>query len=353
MAISANKQGATGTVGGGISVDPVMLQQILDGITNFVEKYGQVLVQYLETPLSTEGYNIGSRVFWISISTKLMKEYPNLFIPGIPDRFQVNYIHCMEFVNNLEIKLCYSESAWIQLRSEPNFTEFIHKWQLNAYFSIRQKTVIQSIETVFSSLPNGGSTPSVTQPQYATSLATGGGGSSALSRRNIARSNRTSTRPFETKSPGDGFITLEATVIYRAMAWCWNDNVFIGSMAHKFWRLFLQLVLRYNQYLQDHPIVNTSNSHNPNQGLDIASPPMLPTTTGGGVPPNAKVQPFSPEFVQQSVIRLHDVINLVDKSRDLLETKAKDTLAKLYWNPPNNIDDDNNEVFDREGEVVM
>ncbi|KAJ1914609.1 hypothetical protein H4219_004718, partial [Mycoemilia scoparia] len=309
---------------GGILIDPMVLQQIHTEITDFVIKYGQPLIKYTESTLSTEGYSIGPRVFWKIISAKIIRDYSNLFIPGIPDRFQKNYIQTIKFVDNLETRLCNSEVAWVQLRDEPSFAEFMNKWQLSAR--------------------DGG----------------GGGGGSR------SRAVSSSARSFEVKTPGDGFCTAEATIIYRAMQWCWSEDVFIEVLANRFWRLYLQLILRYNKYLNDNP-VSGPNGDDDNAGdgksAAVRSPPLKPanpnsgtrpsgsptlqprrsieattttTTSGasGSSPPGnggavSQIKTFSLDVIEPLVVRLHDVLHLMNLCRDHLATRVKDSLASI------------------------
>lgn len=43
----------------------------------------------------------------------------------------------------------------------------------------------------------------------------------------------------------DGFILKETSRCWIALQECWSDGVYIEALAHKFWKLSLQLLSRY------------------------------------------------------------------------------------------------------------
>lgn len=43
----------------------------------------------------------------------------------------------------------------------------------------------------------------------------------------------------------DGFILKETSRCWMALQECWSDGVYIEALAHKFWKLSLQLLSRY------------------------------------------------------------------------------------------------------------
>ncbi|KAJ1676705.1 hypothetical protein EV182_007650, partial [Spiromyces aspiralis] len=277
---------------------PAVLQDILDAIRNFVAVHGTNLLRYLElstTLTASEGYGgIGARVFWKPIATSLMSQHPNLFVPGIPDRFQLNYTRCIEFINHIESVICFSETSSEAFRSEPSFVEFIRKWQLAAYFSIRQRTVVQSVESTLASAAGHGNVATLLPSSMPQSE-----GAAAVKTARRSAGTSAARRPFDVRSAKDGFLTIEATVIYRAMSWCWDDSIFIGQLASRFWRLFVQLALRYSQYLVDHP-------------APVAEDGAAATTTSS--------DSAAAEGVRQMAVRLHDVGLFVTKCRDLFDT---------------------------------
>jgi hypothetical protein len=40
---------------------------------------------------------------------------------------------------------------------------------------------------------------------------------------------------------GDGFMMVQTRQVYTAMCSCWNADIFIPELAHRFWRLTLQV----------------------------------------------------------------------------------------------------------------
>ena len=48
----------------------------------------------------------------------------------------------------------------------------------------------------------------------------------------------------------DGFILLETFKCWKALQDCWSDGIYIEALAHKFWKLSLQLLSRYATWIK-------------------------------------------------------------------------------------------------------
>lgn len=43
----------------------------------------------------------------------------------------------------------------------------------------------------------------------------------------------------------DGFIFKETHICWRSLQDCWSEGIYIEALAHKFWKLSLQIISRY------------------------------------------------------------------------------------------------------------
>lgn len=47
----------------------------------------------------------------------------------------------------------------------------------------------------------------------------------------------------------DGFTLAETTKCWSSLQECWSDGIYIEALAHKFWKLSLQLISRYATWI--------------------------------------------------------------------------------------------------------
>lgn len=86
------------------------------------------------------------------------------------------------------------------MREHPIYNSFQRRWQLPVYFQLRWKEIV------------GGLEDSIANPSFQKGEAI----------------------------PED-FATPQAAAFYTAIQACWSSGVFIPELAHRFWRLTLQV----------------------------------------------------------------------------------------------------------------
>ncbi|KAH8828049.1 oligomeric golgi complex component, COG2-domain-containing protein [Flagelloscypha sp. PMI_526] len=166
---------------------------------------------------------------------------------GTPGRWGISYFiqflnheKSQAFLRSLEF-LAPSLSAVEALRSHPTYLGFERRWQLPVYFQMRWKEVPLTHLT-----PSGVS---------------------------------------------DGFATSQAGAVWVAVTACWSAEVFIPSLAFRFWRLTLQILSRYKTWLENTLDLTASHPRRPASSKPPNSPagqPRAGTPTPGESDPAAE-----------------------------------------------------------------
>ncbi|XP_062503035.1 conserved oligomeric Golgi complex subunit 2-like isoform X2 [Corticium candelabrum] len=157
------------------------------------------------------GYDFLVSAVWPEIVGRLETQVQSIFAPGDPQAFHKNYLTSMKFVSSFE-RLCRSQSSVERLRSHPAYKTFMNKWSLPVYFQIRFQEIASQFESILES-------------------------------------------PFSVAS--DDFLLQVTSVLWRCLHSCWSDDVFLTSLAHRFWKLSIQLISRFVVWIGD---INSSSS---------------------------------------------------------------------------------------------
>ncbi|KAG8931546.1 hypothetical protein FRC02_002534 [Tulasnella sp. 418] len=94
------------------------------------------------------------------------------------------------------------------MRAHPIYISFQRRWQLPVYFQLRWREIVGRLEDILS-----GAMPSSTVEE--------------------------------------GFATPQASAVYHAVQSCWSSEIYIPELGHRFWRLTLQILSRYNAFLEE------------------------------------------------------------------------------------------------------
>ncbi|KAL1447642.1 hypothetical protein MTO96_028447 [Rhipicephalus appendiculatus] len=117
-----------------------------------------------------------------------------------------------QLVSMLEERLPWVFNAgdpeWRVLRAQPCYVHFMAKWNLAIYFQIRFQDIACQLESA------------ITQPSQ--------------------------------RSKGDEFLLLCHEALWDALRRCWDEDVFLAPLSHRFWKLTLQLLARHRGWLQQY-----------------------------------------------------------------------------------------------------
>ncbi|KAI0267134.1 oligomeric golgi complex component, COG2-domain-containing protein [Gloeopeniophorella convolvens] len=161
---------------------------------------------------SARGFEVLANVVWAEISRALMDELGStIFAAGRPDEFRRNHETTQAFIRSLQ-HLAPSARAAQAMTSHPTFNTFERRWQLPVYFQLRWKEVVTRLEET---------------------LSTG--------RLESA---------FALKKDSGPFMMVSTHAAWVAMTTCWDQNVFVPQLSHRFWKLTLQVLSRYRTWIE-------------------------------------------------------------------------------------------------------
>ncbi|KAI9009741.1 oligomeric golgi complex component, COG2-domain-containing protein [Gaertneriomyces semiglobifer] len=183
----------------------IMYDQILAFVTVDCNRVLQVAGRVFQ---GTSG-NLLVNAIWAPITTTIIKKVPFIFNAGIPEVFHVNYTTTSSFVSSFE-ETCRTRKTLMALRSHPSTIEFMKRWQLPVYFQIRFREIASDFEEACSA--------------------------SISFDEDIRMDN--------------GIVLSPTTALMVCVQLCWDDAVYLSGLEWRFWKLTLQLIARYAQWVQ-------------------------------------------------------------------------------------------------------
>ncbi|KAM4813910.1 conserved oligomeric Golgi complex subunit 2 isoform X4 [Urocitellus parryii] len=202
---------------------PNGLQVMYDKLLEFVPHHCRLLREVTGGAVSSEratpvpGYDFLVNSVWPEIAQGLEEKLPSLFNPGDPDAFHQKYTISMDFLRRFE-RQCGSQASVKRLRAHPAYHSFNSKWNLPVYFQIRFREVAGSLEAAL-------------------------------------------IRGLEEAPAGSPFCLLASHRTWSSLSRCWSDELFLPLLAHRLWRLTLQILARFSVFaseLSRRPISNES-----------------------------------------------------------------------------------------------
>ncbi|KAI9507427.1 COG complex component [Russula earlei] len=161
-----------------------------------------------------KGFEVLANVIWAEIARALMDELGSaLFATGRPDEFRKNHETTQSFIRSLQY-IAHSPRAIRAMITHPIFLTFERRWQLPVYFQLRWKEIVTRLEDILST--------SKLEPE--------------------SSSRRAEISPFTLSS---------SAAVWSAITTCWDGNVYVPQLAHRFWKLTLQILSRYRTWIQN------------------------------------------------------------------------------------------------------
>lgn len=161
------------------------------------------------------GYDFLVNSVWPEIVRGLEEKLPSLFNPGDPDAFHQKYTVSMDFVQRFE-RQCGSQASVKRLRAHPAYHNFSNKWNLPVYFQIRFREVAGSLEAAL-------------------------------------------TDGLEDAPAGSPYCLLASHRTWISLGKCWSDEMFLPLLAHRLWRLTLQILARFSVFVSELSVRPVSN----------------------------------------------------------------------------------------------
>uniref|UniRef100_A0A3Q1I2X7 Conserved oligomeric Golgi complex subunit 2 n=1 Tax=Anabas testudineus TaxID=64144 RepID=A0A3Q1I2X7_ANATE len=198
-----------------VKSNPNGLQLMFSRLLEFVPHHCRLLREVTGGAISSDkadivpGYDFLVNSVWPEIIKAIEERLAYLFNPGNPDIFYERYSVSMAFVRRFE-RQCSSQASVKRLRVHPSYTSFHNKWNLPVYFQLRYKEIAGSLEN--------------------------------------AISDRLEAAP-----AGSAYHLQVSEVLWSCLLRCWSDKVYLSPLAHRFWKLTLQLYSRYTKFLDEIP----------------------------------------------------------------------------------------------------
>nr|CAD7256483.1 unnamed protein product [Timema shepardi] len=187
-----------------LNSDPRGVQGVYSRVLAFLETH---MKELLEIP-KVQGFNFLVNSYWPEVEHRLETDLSSIFAPGNPEMFYQTYCETVKFLRQLE-RHCRTQAGAKVLRNHPQYIAFLHHWNLPVYFQIRQEI--------------GGSLEATLSQGITKSLA---------------------ERPSE-------FHLLPTASAWECLLRCWADGVFLRELAHRFWKLSLQIIARYYTWIEE------------------------------------------------------------------------------------------------------
>ncbi|THU95639.1 COG complex component [Dendrothele bispora CBS 962.96] len=159
--------------------------------------------------IQDQGFQILANVVWDELGRAMMDDLGGIvFAAGRPNEFRKNHEITQAFIRSLE-NLAPSGHAVEAMRSHPVYISFEKRWQLPVYFQMRWKEIVGKVEETLAS------------PQVELC----------------------------SKIEKDNFVTTQGSAIWVAISACWSAEIYMPELSHRFWRLMLQLLSRYQTWI--------------------------------------------------------------------------------------------------------
>nr|XP_045378494.1 conserved oligomeric Golgi complex subunit 2 [Camelus bactrianus] len=265
---------------------PGVLQLMYSRLLEFVPHHCRLLREVTGGAISSEkgntvpGYDFLVNSVWPEIVRGLEEKLPSLFNPGNPDAFHQKYTVSMDFVRAFE-RQCGSQASVKRLRAHPAYHSFTNKWNLPVYFQIRFREIAGSLEAAL-------------------------------------------TDVLEDAPAGSSFCLLASHSTWSSLQRCWSDKMFLPPLAHRLWRLTLQILARYSVFVKElllRPISNESAKDIKKPLVTGSKDPSVTQGTSedqGSGPSEAK--PIASVSSTQLVYVVADLDRLQGQLPELLET---------------------------------
>ncbi|KAF6073196.1 component of oligomeric golgi complex 2 [Phyllostomus discolor] len=265
---------------------PNGLQIMYNKLLEFVPHHCRLLREVTGSAISSEkgntvpGYDFLVNSVWPEIVRGLEENLPSLFNPGDPDAFHEKYSVSMDFVRTFE-RQCGSQASVRRLRAHPAYHSFNNKWNLPVYFQIRFREIAGALEAAL-------------------------------------------TDVLEDAPAGSPYCLAASHHTWSSLQRCWSAQLFLPALAHRLWRLTLQVLARYSVFVGELLLRPISNESAKDVKKPLAAGSKDPSAAQGNSedqgssPPEAK--PAASISSAQLVLVAADLDRLQEQLPELLET---------------------------------
>ncbi|KAK7605308.1 hypothetical protein V9T40_007166 [Parthenolecanium corni] len=190
--------------------EPSGLNGLFSKVLLFLDRELKYLLDLTQSPGRdgyVRGFDFMVHCIWLEIEERLEFNLKSIYFPGNPDTFFKNYTATLAFLNALEER-CVTRTSVSNLRKTNAYQNFMHCWNLSVYYTMRFQEYGGNLEKVI---------------------------------------NLQKTAHTKNSSEWKLAVTEEVwTCLFR----CWNEDVFIRQLTHRFWKFNLQTLARYRVWME-------------------------------------------------------------------------------------------------------
>uniref|UniRef100_A0A3Q2R0M6 Conserved oligomeric Golgi complex subunit 2 n=1 Tax=Fundulus heteroclitus TaxID=8078 RepID=A0A3Q2R0M6_FUNHE len=196
-----------------VKSNPSGLQLMYSRLLDFVPHHCRLLREVTGGAISSDradtvpGYDFLVNSVWPEMIKAIEERLAYIFNPGNPEIFYERYSVSVDFVRRFE-QQCSSQASVKRLRLHPKYTSFNNKWNLPVYFQLRYREIAGRLENTIG-------------------------------------------EGLEAPPAGSAFHLQVSEVLWSCLVRCWSDQVYLSPLAHRFWKLTLQLYSRYAKFLDE------------------------------------------------------------------------------------------------------
>ncbi|XP_036430302.1 conserved oligomeric Golgi complex subunit 2 [Colossoma macropomum] len=196
-----------------VKSSPNGLQLMYAKLLEFVPHHCRLLREVTGGTISSDksdivpGYDFLVNSVWPEIIKSVEGRMSFLFNPGNPDAFYERYCISMDFVRKFE-RQCGSQASVKRLRAHASYQSFHNKWNLPVYFQLRYKEIAGYLDNAI-------------------------------------------TDGLEAAPVGSRYRLQVTEVLWSCVCRCWAEHIYLPPLAHRFWKLTLQLLSRYAAFLTE------------------------------------------------------------------------------------------------------
>jgi hypothetical protein len=212
------------------------LVAIFESISEFIRSQCSDLLQ-----VSQEGesmiFDFLGNAIWKTIEAELVSPsgLGSIFSPGIPHIFHANYVASAGLLDTLSNGFCSTPTARRKFLNCTATKRFVSKWGefLPVYFQLRFDETVTSVEKAMR--PAKKAAPKKERQEKSEDDAPAPA---------VAAPAPVETEAVVPKVPDaeGGFLLKPSTHVWQCIEQCWDEKVFIASLAQSFFKLTLQLV---------------------------------------------------------------------------------------------------------------
>lgn len=171
-------------------------------------KYLLNLTQDPSKDVHVKGFDFMIHSVWPEIEERLELNLKSIYSPGNPDTFFKCYMTTLSFLDKLE-EYCITDTSVSNLRNLKSYQNFLHYWNLPVYYTLRFQELGGRLEKIIHTCKYN-----VTQDSADWKLGV-------------------------------------SEEVWWCLLRCWDDDIFIRQLAHRFWKFNLQVLARFQVWIQD------------------------------------------------------------------------------------------------------